>query len=388
METTIDRLRRLLVGALGQLPIELLQLRERLFGDMVRCQRGAEALQGSTDQCVLIEPGALGTDHHRRSVRLGDDVTLTLEAPKRLTNRCWAHSEELGYVTLAQVSARPELAGFDHPAQGVGNELGFALILDVGGRGSRDDANMIYQVLRPPAGTDMTVALSQPLPGVVQALLDRPESRNAIDLDMVRSLLDVVGDDQARVIVLGSTSETALSSGADLKLSDPDRAEVSRELYRLYELMRTTPAIIIVALSGHAVGGGAQLVVASDFTVAGPDATIRFRGPGHGIAVGAWALAELVGRGRAIDLALSMRPVSADEALEIGLIQRIDQDPLAYALSLAEEITSLWPSAVAAVKRIVGIPDPLQALAAERDHNESWDGAVPSNAENGPDLAG
>jgi enoyl-CoA hydratase/carnithine racemase len=234
----------------------------------------------------------------------------------------------------------------------------------------------------------MTVAVSHPLPGVVQALLDRPESRNAIDLDMVRSLREVVGNSQARVIVLGSTSESALSSGADLKLSDPDRAKVSRELYRLYETMRTTTAIIIVAFSGHAVGGGAQLVAASDFTVAGPDATIRFRGPGHGIAVGAWALPGLVGRARAIDLALTMRPVSAEEALAIGLIQRIDQDPLAYAISLAEDITSLWPSAVAAVKRIVGIPNSFEALAAERDHNESWDGAVHSNAENGPDLAG
>ncbi|HSJ35937.1 MAG TPA: enoyl-CoA hydratase/isomerase family protein [Acidimicrobiia bacterium] len=234
----------------------------------------------------------------------------------------------------------------------------------------------------------MTVAVSQPLPGVVQALLDRPESRNAIDLDMVGRLLDVVGDEEARVIVLGSTSQDALSAGADLKLSDADRAEVSRELYRLYEMMRTTSAIILVAFSGHAVGGGAQLVVASDFTVAGHDATIRFRGPGHGIAVGAWALSGMVGRGRAIDLALSMRPVSAKEALDIGLIQRIDRHPLAYANSLAEEIISLWPSAVAAVKRIVGIPDPLQALAAEKAHNEGWDGAVPPYTENGPDLAG
>jgi enoyl-CoA hydratase/carnithine racemase len=233
----------------------------------------------------------------------------------------------------------------------------------------------------------MTVAVSHPAPGVVEALLDRPETRNAIDLDMVRRLLEVVGDTDARVVVLGSTSAEALSSGADLKLPDADRAEVSRELYRLYEMMRASSAIIIVAMSGHAVGGGAQLVIASDLTVAGPDAIIRFRGPGHGIAVGAWALAGLVGRGRAIDLTLSMRPVSAQEALDIGLIQRIDPNPLAHANTLAEEITHLSPSAVAAVKRIVGITDPVQALAAERAHNEAWDGAVPSDAGNGPDLA-
>ncbi|MGH8951546.1 MAG: enoyl-CoA hydratase/isomerase family protein, partial [Acidimicrobiia bacterium] len=223
----------------------------------------------------------------------------------------------------------------------------------------------------------MTVAISHPSPGVAQALLDRPAARNAIDLEMVRRLTEVVGDPGSRVIVLGSTSPEALSSGADLKLPDAERAEVSRELYRLYEMMRTTEAVILVALSGHAVGGGAQLVVAADFTVASPGASIRFRGPGHGLAVGAWALPGLVGRGRAIDLTLGMRPVDAHEALAIGLIQRIEDPPLPYALAFAEEIIGLSPSAVAAVKRISNIGDPLEALRAEREHNDRWDGSIP-----------
>jgi enoyl-CoA hydratase/carnithine racemase len=233
----------------------------------------------------------------------------------------------------------------------------------------------------------MTVAISHPMPGVVQALLDRPAARNAINLEMVHRLIEVVADPRSRVIVLGSTTEEALSSGADLKLPDADRAEVSRELYRLYEMMRMTDSVVLVALSGHAVGGGAQLVVAGDFTVASPSATIRFRGPGHGLAVGAWALPGLVGRGRAIDLALGMRPVAAPEALAIGLIQRIEDRPLAYALAFAEEISGLSPSAVAAVKRISSITDPLEALRAEREHNDQWDGAIPVEREDGSDQA-
>ena len=233
----------------------------------------------------------------------------------------------------------------------------------------------------------MSVDISHPLPGVTQALLDRPAARNAIDLDMVRRLTEVVGQAESRVIVLGSTSPEALSSGADLRLSDAERAEVSRELYRLYEMMRTTEAVILVALSGHAVGGGAQLVVASDFTVANPGATIRFRGPGHGLAVGAWALPGLVGRGRAIDLTLGMRPVGAHEALAIGLIQRIEDPPLPYALAFAKEICRLSPSAVAAVKRISSIGDPLEALRAEREHNDQWDGAIPVEQGDDSDLA-
>ncbi len=233
----------------------------------------------------------------------------------------------------------------------------------------------------------MTVAISHPLPGVAQALLDRPAARNAIDLETVRRLTEVVRDPESRVIVIGSTSPEALSSGADLKLPDAERAEVSRELYRLYEMMRVTDAVVLVALSGHAVGGGAQLIVAADFTVASPGAIIRFRGPGHGLAVGAWALPALVGRARAIDLTLSMRPVNAHEALAIGLIQRIEDPPLPYALAFAEEITGLSSSAVAAVKRISGIADPLEALRAERDYNDGWDGAVPIKEGDDPDLA-
>jgi enoyl-CoA hydratase/carnithine racemase len=233
----------------------------------------------------------------------------------------------------------------------------------------------------------MTIVVSQPSPAVLQALLDRPASRNAINLEMVHELGQVISNNEARVIILGSTSEKALSAGVDLRLSDADRAEVSRKLYGLYEMMRNTEAIVVVAVSGHAIGGGAQLMLASDVRIASPDATIRFRGPGHGLAVGAWGLPGLIGRGRAIDLALTMRPIAAAEAQAIGLIERINDEPLRYAASLAEEITRLSPSAVAAIKRIVGIPDPIEALRAERDHNDAWDGAIPGESEHGSDLA-
>ena len=72
-----------------------------------------------------------------------------------------------------------------------------------------------------------------------------------------------------------------------------------------------------------------------------PDRPIRFAGPGHGLAVGAWGLGSLVGRGRAIDLCLSMREVSADEAAAIGLVDRVADDPDAAALELATQVTRL-----------------------------------------------
>ena len=88
-------------------------------------------------------------------------------------------------------------------------------------------------------------------------------------------------------------------------------------------------AIVVAALDGAAVGGGAQLAIAADLRVAAPAAFLQLAGPGHGLAVGAWGLPSLVGRGRALDLCLSMRPVEREEALAIGLVDRVADDAAA-----------------------------------------------------------
>lgn len=223
----------------------------------------------------------------------------------------------------------------------------------------------------------MTVAVSEPMPEVRQVLLNRPDRRNAINLEMVSELARAIAGPGARMVILGSTSEEALSAGVDLDLPDEERAQVSRALYRLYESMRSSEAIVVTGVTGHAVGGGAQLVIASDVRVGNPSASIRFVGPGHGLAVGAWGLPGLIGRGRALDLTLGMRTVDAESALAIGLIDRIEDRPLDWALAFARHLTALPPGVAAAIKRIVAIPDPIQALRAERAHNDRWDGHMP-----------
>jgi enoyl-CoA hydratase/carnithine racemase len=209
-------------------------------------------------------------------------------------------------------------------------------------------------------------------------LLNRPQTRNAIDTAMVAALTEGIVTAPGWVVVLGSTSPTAFSSGADVKLGDTERAAVSESLYALYQEMRATPKIIIAAASGHAVGGGAQLLISSDLRFGSPDLTVRFMGPGHGLAVGAWGLPSLVGRGRAMDLCLSMRSVSADEALAIGLIDRLVEDPIGDAKTYAEMVCALDKAAVAAIKRIVLTTAVNDALAVERSHNASWSGSIPA----------
>jgi enoyl-CoA hydratase len=215
--------------------------------------------------------------------------------------------------------------------------------------------------------------------GVVEVWLDRPSKRNALHREVVEALADVFALGGARAFVFGSSEpRSVFSAGADLTLTNAERAEVSDLLYRLYKRMLTTDAPIIAVVEGAAVGGGAQLALASDLRIGGAGATFRFVGPGHGLAVGAWGLPSLIGRGRALELCLTMRPLAAEEALELGILDRLEDDPRAAALALARDISALDADAVARLKSItttaVGL---IAALEEERRGNrETWSGAV------------
>jgi enoyl-CoA hydratase len=213
---------------------------------------------------------------------------------------------------------------------------------------------------------------------VLRLRLNRTEQLNALNTPLVNALLEAFDNVEARAVVLGSTSPRAFCSGADTGLGDAERARMSDLLYELYEKMVRLPVPIVVALDGHAVGGGAQLAVAGDLRVAGPEAKIRVAGPAHGLAVAAWGLPSLVGRGRALDLCLTMRTVGAEEALAIGLVDRIEHDAGEAAVKLASDFTQLDPAAVARAKHLVSRASGyLDALREERIGNrEAWSGSV------------
>jgi enoyl-CoA hydratase/carnithine racemase len=226
--------------------------------------------------------------------------------------------------------------------------------------------------------SDSGLAVERRSDGVVALWLDRPRKRNALDRGLVSALAGALGEPGARAFVLGSSEPASFCGGADLSLADEERAEVSDLLYALYEQMLTTPAPIVAAIDGAAVGGGAQLALASDLRVGSPRALLRFVGPGHGLAVGAWGLPSLVGRGRAGELCLTMRAVEADEALRIGLLDRLEDDPRATALELAAGFARLDADAVARVKSVVREASAtMAALAEERAANRAaWSGSV------------
>ena len=225
---------------------------------------------------------------------------------------------------------------------------------------------------------EASLRVDRPVPGVLRLRLDRPERRNALDRPLVEALLDAFDAPREPVVVLGSTSPSGFCAGADLRLEDAERAELSDLLYALYERITASDAIVVAALSGAAVGGGAQIAIAADLRVAARSAWLQLAGPGHGLAVAAWGLPSLVGRGRAMDLCLTMRPVDAEEALAIGLVDRVVDDADEASLELAAGLALLDPAAAARVKRVVwSSARALEALEVERAGNRAaWSGSM------------
>jgi enoyl-CoA hydratase len=203
-------------------------------------------------------------------------------------------------------------------------------------------------------------------------LLSRPERRNAIDLDLARALHEALLQEETTPLLLASTDPRAFCAGADLSIPDADRATVSDLLYGCYEIMITRPGPVIAVINGPAIGGGAQLAAAADLRIAGPTARLRWIGPvGRGLAVGAWVLTDLVGRGTAMELAMTGRWVAATEALAIGLVNRVEDDPGQVAAALAEVMATQNPLASASVKGVAAAGGLLDRLRAERQANRS-----------------
>ena len=205
--------------------------------------------------------------------------------------------------------------------------------------------------------------------------LSRPERRNALDLSLLRAVTDALAFEPEAPVVLGSTDPRVFCAGADLTISDTERAAVSDLIYDCCETIVTRPGPVIAVLTGPAVGGGAQLAAASDLRIAGPAARLRWTGPpGLDLAVGAWVLPDLVGRAAAMDLVLTGRWVEAAEALALGLVNRVCDDP---ELAAGQMVAGLAGRG-AGVKAVMAAGGLLDRLRAERSANRSaWARAIP-----------
>ena len=222
--------------------------------------------------------------------------------------------------------------------------------------------------------------------GVAVLRLQRPKSRNAINTEMLETMLARLGeardDDAVRVLVISSNDHMGLSAGADVREElDADGGVRRMQLFAdLYDELTAFPKPTVAACHGDTIGAGAEIAVCCDMRVGGSNLRMRFPGAALGVPVGPARLVTLCGLATAKYLLLSSRYVSADEALRMGLVNRVA--PAAgteeSALELAAQVAAHPPEAVARLKRMLHEWDRVEERTAREGEGQvEWQRSGP-----------
>ncbi len=228
-----------------------------------------------------------------------------------------------------------------------------------------------------------TLDVSEPASGVRLVTLSRPAQANALSTEMGHDLLAFWGnlsaDETVRVVILTGEGRF-FCAGADLKerngMSDSDWSAQHVMFEAMIRAQLACPVPVIAAINGAAMGGGAEMALACDFAWASETAKIGLPEANLGIIPGLGGtqlVTRAVGERRASELLLSAAHMTAAEALEIGLINRIcaPDTLMDEVIAKATLIASKAPLAVRALKAVIhgGAVLPLeQAMALELAH--------------------
>ena len=219
--------------------------------------------------------------------------------------------------------------------------------------------------------------------GLMVWTLARPDRSNALSRDLLRRLGELArathGRRDVRAVIITGEGDKAFCAGADLKERKTMSLDEVRELLPLYELafgaIDRLDKPVIAAINGVAFGGGLELALACDLRVMAEGALVGLTETALGIIPGAGGtqrLTRLLGEARAKQLILLAERIHAQEALRLGLVQRVTapgQSALACALELAAPFRTAAPIALAAALEAIDAAYdlPLSAgLAHER----------------------
>jgi enoyl-CoA hydratase len=193
--------------------------------------------------------------------------------------------------------------------------------------------------------------------------LNRPKELNALNLQLMTELRDTLqeldNDDKVRAIII-TGNEKAFAAGADIKQMAGRTAidMLQIDQFSIWDGIRRTRKPIIAAVSGFALGGGCELTMLCDMIIASE--TAKFGQPEIKIGVmpgagGTQRLTRAVGKARAMEMVLTGKFISAEEAYQFGLVNKVVPVELYLqeAVKLAKEIAQMSPIAVQLAKEAV-----------------------------------
>lgn len=199
------------------------------------------------------------------------------------------------------------------------------------------------------------LVLSKRENGVLSLFLNKPQTYNAFDLELIQMFADRLitagSDDSIRVVVVGGEGK-AFCAGGDLghvSRHPVGRGAALHELAARFHLaimeIRRMPKPVIAAIEGPAAGGGFSLALACDFRVMSESAVLRQAYTSNGLCIdggGSFTLPRLVGMAKALEIAAFDEPINAEKAMQLGLVTKVvpKGSALAEAKNMAEMLAA------------------------------------------------
>jgi enoyl-CoA hydratase len=215
---------------------------------------------------------------------------------------------------------------------------------------------------------------------------NRPEAYNALNGALLGELREAIEqirkDPDLRVVILTGAGEKAFVSGADIHEIPVSKAtlawETSQDHQGILNQLERMGKPSIAAINGYCLGGGLELAMACTLRIASENARLGLPELGLGLVPGyggTQRLTRLVGRGKAIEMILTAKPINAEEAFRIGLVNQVVPlaDLIPRAREMAESILKSGPTAVRLAMDLVfrGADIPL-------DHAMAFESAMTS----------
>lgn len=226
------------------------------------------------------------------------------------------------------------------------------------------------------------VLLEFPAPGVAMLRLNRPQATNALSLELQALLshhfTELGAAPQVRCILLTGGDKVFAAGGDINSMAGVGPIDIyQRHTERVWAPIQHCPKPVIAAVCGYAYGGGCELAMLADIIIAGRSA--RFCQPEIRIGImpgigGTQRLVRAVGKVKAMRMALTGQPITAEEAWISGLVSEVvaDEDVQTHALEMAKLIAAMPPLAAEQIKEVIlaGMDASLETgLALERKAN-------------------
>lgn len=193
--------------------------------------------------------------------------------------------------------------------------------------------------------------------GIAKITINRPDKLNALNREVLDELADafqkVSIEDEIKAVLLCGAGDKAFVAGADIKelrlLDEHTGRMVSQKGQQIFQSIEDTRKPVIAVVNGYALGGGAELAMACHMRIASESAVFGLPEVGLGLIPGyggTQRLPQIVGRARALELILTGNKIKADEALQLGLVNTVAEEPENEAREMLMKILGNGPLAV------------------------------------------